>query len=136
MSDQPTKLTPEQEIALRAIVQMMLCDDKFEADMARGIHVKAIHCVWCNHSMTSMEEVRAHDAECPKHPLMERIAQLEAERDALAAALELTVAAMKRGVDVGCVEDLDACDDGGEFWHAALRQGVAALGRSGEANRG
>lgn len=29
-------------------------------------------------------------------------------------------AAMQRAYDEGCVDHLDACDDGGAFWHEAL----------------
>lgn len=108
MSDQPTKLTPEQEIALKAIVQMMLCDDEFKTDMAGGIHVRTIYCVWCGHSMTSMEEVRAHDVECPKHPLMERIAALEALTSRLKSIIRRLLKDRARCREI-------ASRDGGEY---------------------
>lgn len=43
------------------------------------------------------------------------------------AALAACIAAMKKSVDVGCTEHLDADDDHGTWWYAAIEAGEAAL---------
>ncbi len=42
-------------------------------------------------------------------------------------ALKECVSAMRNAIDAGCVEHLDACDDGGAFWNAALERARKVL---------
>jgi len=47
----------------------------------------------------------------------------------LEAMVERLVAAMKEAHNVGCVDHLDCCDDGGEFWYGAIEDAKALLKR-------
>ena len=43
------------------------------------------------------------------------------EQELMQAVTDL-LAAMKKAVDIGCVDHLDCADDGGAFWYDAMEQ--------------
>lgn len=54
---------------------------------------------------------------------MEELTETERLRRAVRECLD----AMRKAVDEGCVDHLDASERAGEWWHAALEAGDAAL---------
>jgi uncharacterized Zn finger protein (UPF0148 family) len=64
-------------------------------DMSGNVHINSLFCPYCGKVSLTREEAEAHDGECEKHPLAQKLSAAEsraAEFEAQAKSAQQTVA--------------------------------------------